>query len=208
MQAGAAALSDAELLAIFLRTGVAGASAVELARQLLARFGGLRPLLRASQADFCAAHGLGPAKYVQLQACLEMARRFLAAELRARPALGDPDLAREFLVAQLRDLDHEVFGALFLDSQNQVLAFEALSRGTLNAAAVYPREVVKAALRHNAASVIFAHNHPSGVTEPSTADRQLTERLQTALAQVDIRVLDHFVIGEGRPASFAERGWL
>lgn len=205
---GVAALSDAELLAIFLRTGVRGRSAVDLARDLLGRFGGLRGLLRASKTEFCAAKGLGPAKFIQLQACVEMSRRFLAEELKAGQSLTNPQHARDYLVAHLRDLDREVFGALFLDAQHQVLAFEELSRGTLDAAAVYPREVVKAALRHNAAAAIFAHNHPSGVTEPSAADRALTDRLKSALAQVDIRVLDHFVIGEGRPASFAERGWL
>jgi DNA repair protein RadC len=205
---GPQALSDAELLAIFLRTGVAGKSAVDLARELVTRFGGLRGLLRADQKNFCEAKGLGQAKYVQLQAVLEIARRHLG-EILAEPAgLKDPRDARDFLRARLRDLDHEVFAALFLDSQNRVLAFEVLARGTLNAAAVYPREVVKLALRHNAASLIFAHNHPSGVAEPSPADRSLTTRLKDALGLVDIRVLDHFVVGEGSPVSFAERGWL
>ena len=205
---GAACLSDAELLAIFLRTGLPGTSAVDLARELLSRFGGLRGLLKASREEFCGGRGLGDAKFVQLQACVEMARRYLAEELKAKPALNSPEGARDYLVARLRDLDREVFGALFLDAQHQVLAFEELARGTLDSAAVYPREVLKAALRHNAAAVIFAHNHPSGVSEPSAADRVLTDRLKAALGQVDIRVLDHFVIGEGRPASFAERGWL
>ncbi|AXQ31034.1 JAB domain-containing protein [Solimonas sp. K1W22B-7] len=205
---GAASLSDAELLAIFLRTGLPGTSAVDLARELLTRFGGLRSLLKASREEFCEARGLGDAKYIQLQACVEMARRYLGEELKARAALTSPQGARDYLVARLRDLDREVFGALFLDAQHQVLAFEELARGTLDSAAVYPREVLKAALRHNAAAVIFAHNHPSGVTEPSAADRTLTDRLKAALAQIDIRVLDHFVIGEGKPASFAERGWL
>lgn len=205
---GAAALSDAELLAIFLRTGVAGRSAVDLARELLARFGGLRALLRASRETFCEARGLGDAKYAQLQAVLEIARRHLAERLAERPALGDPQAARDFLVAQLRDLDHEAFGLLFLDSQHRVLAFEIAARGTLSAASVYPREVLKSALRQQAAAVILAHNHPSGIAEPSEADRQLTRRLREALALVDIRVLDHFVIGEGAPVSFAERGWL
>jgi DNA repair protein RadC len=205
---GAAALSDAELLAIFLRTGVAGKSAVDLARELIARFGGLRGLLRADRASFCEARGLGQAKYAQLQAVLEIARRHLHEELARGQALADPAQARDYLVAQLRDLDHEVFAALMLDAQHQVLVFEVLARGSLNGASVYPREVVKSALRHQAASVIFAHNHPSGVAEPSGADRALTQRLKEALALVDIRVLDHFVIGEGTPVSFAERGWL
>lgn len=205
---GAEALSDAELLSIFLRTGVAGRSAVDLARDLLSRFGGLRALLKAPRDTFCAAHGLGDAKYAQLQAVMEIARRHLAERLRERSALTDPAATRDFLQLKLRDLDHEAFCALFLDSAHQVLGFEVLSSGTLNAASVYTREVVKRALHQQAAAVIFAHNHPSGVAEPSTADRRLTERLCAALALVDIRVLDHFVIGEGRPVSFAERGWL
>ena len=205
---GPAALSDAELLAIFLRTGVAGKSAVDLARELVTRFGGLRQLLRADEKTFCEAKGLGQAKYVQLQAVLEIARRHLG-ELLAEPTgLKDPGQARDFLRARLRDLPHEVFAALFLDSQHRVLAFEVLAQGTLNAASVYPREVVKTALRHNAAALIFAHNHPSGVAEPSPAGRSLTTRLKDALGLVDIRVLDHFVVGEGAPVSFAERGWL
>lgn len=205
---GPAALSDAELLAIFLRTGVAGKSAVDLARELVQRFGGLRGLLRADQNTFCSARGLGPAKYVQLQAVLEIARRHLGEALAEPAGLKDPRQARDFLRARLRDLPHEVFAALFLDSQHRVLAFEVLAQGTLNAASVYPREVVKTALRHNAAALIFAHNHPSGVAEPSPADRSLTTRLKDALGLVDIRVLDHFVVGEGSPVSFAERGWL
>jgi DNA repair protein RadC len=208
LQRGPQALSDAELLAIFLRTGVAGKSAVDLARELVARFGGLRGLLRADQARFCEARGLGQAKYVQLQAVLEIARRHLGEALAEPQGLRDPGQAKAFLRARLRDLDHEAFAALFLDTQHRVLAFEVLARGTLNSASVYPREVVKSALRHNAGALIFAHNHPSGVAEPSPADRSLTTRLKDALGLVDIRVLDHFVIGEGEPVSFAERGWL
>ncbi len=205
---GPAALSDAELLAIFLRTGVPGKSAVALARELIVAFGGLRALLRAELPGFSAAKGLGPAKYAQLQAVLELARRHLAEELQRGAALTDPLAAGRFLQARLRDLDREVFAALFLDAQHRVLAFEVLATGTLDGAAVYPREVVKAALRHHAAALIFAHNHPSGAVEPSAADRALTERLRQALATVDVRVLDHLVIGEGNPASFASRGWL
>ncbi len=205
---GPQALSDAELLAIFLRTGVVGRSAVDLARDLLTDFGSLRGLLKASKEDFCARHGLGVAKYVQLQAVMEIARRHLGESLAERQALKDPAEARSFLCSQLRDLDHEAFGALFLDSQHRALAFEVLARGTLNEASVYPREVVKQTLHHKAAAIIFAHNHPSGVPEPSWADRALTRRLKDALALLDVRVLDHFVIGEGQPVSFAERGWL
>lgn len=205
---GAAALSDAELLAIFLRTGVTGKSAVDLARELIGHFGGLRALLDADLESFSAARGLGQAKYAQLQAVLELARRHLAESLQRSEVLRDPLVAERYLRARLRDLDHEVFAALFLDAQHRVLAFEVLASGTLDGASVYPREVVKAALRHRAAALIFAHNHPSGVVEPSAADRALTERLRQALATIDVRVLDHLVIGEGAPASFAARGWL
>jgi DNA repair protein RadC len=205
---GPEALSDAELLAIFLRTGVKGSSAVDLARDLLARFDGLRPLAAASAEQFCEARGLGLAKYVQLQAVMEMARRVLAQELKTRSALADPAATRRYLVSWLRHRDREIFAALFLDSQHRVIACEELSQGTIDAASVYPREVVKRALALGAAALIFAHNHPSGLAEPSSADRQLTERLRQALALVDVRVLDHFVVGEGAPTSFAERGWL
>ncbi len=204
---GAAALTDAELLAIFLRTGSPGRTAVDLARELLGRFGGLRALLRAGREDFCAVHGLGEAKYAQLQAGLELARRHLAEALAGREALKDPAAVRRLLQARLRDREHETFAALFLDNQHRVIAFDELSHGTIDGASVYPREVIKAALKHGAAAVIFAHNHPSGVAEPSSADRTLTERLKAALAQVDIRVLDHFVVGE-QVVSFAERGWI
>ncbi|WP_420428434.1 RadC family protein [Algiphilus sp.] len=204
---GAAALSDAELLAVFLRTGVAGLSAVDLARELLSTFGGLRSLLSADVERFCAAKGLGRAKFAQLQAVLELSRRHLAEELRREGVLRDPGSTRRFLQARLRDEARELFGMLLLDNQHQVLAFEVLAMGTINAAAVYPREVVKAALRRNAAAVIFAHNHPSGVAEPSAADRELTDRLITALRTVDIRVLDHVIVGE-HCVSFAERGLL
>ncbi|HEX4896305.1 MAG TPA: DNA repair protein RadC [Solimonas sp.] len=205
---GAAALSDAELLAIFLRTGLPGRSAVDLARDLVARYGGLRPLMQASCQAFCAEKGLGQAKFVQLQASLELARRHLGEGLRRGESLGDPRAAGRYLSACLRDRDREVFAALFLDAQHRVIAYEELAHGTIDGAAVYPREVVKAAWRHNAAAVIFAHNHPSGVAEPSAADRALTERLRSALAVLDIRVLDHLVIGDGLPVSFSERGWL
>ena len=204
---GASALTDAELLAVLLRTGTRGHTAVDLARELLARFGGVRSLLRAGREELCQAHGLGAAKYVQLQAGLELARRYLAEGLAGREALKDPAAVRRLLQARLRDRDHETFAALFLDNQHRVIAFDELSQGTIDGASVYPREVIKAALKHGAAAVIFAHNHPSGVAEPSAADRSLTERLKAALAQVDIRVLDHFVVGE-QVVSFAERGWI
>lgn len=205
---GPAALSDAELLAIFLRTGCAGKSAVDLARELLAEFGGLRPLLEASQAAFCRGQGLGSAKFAQLQAVLEMARRHLSASLEAGDSLTSPDLVRQYLSAQLRHRPHEVFAALFLDNQHRLRAFDELFQGTIDGASVYPREVVKRALTHNAAAVILAHNHPSGVAEPSQADRRITERLREALDLVGVRVLDHMVVGDGEVVSFAERGWL
>lgn len=205
---GPQALSDAELLAIFLRTGVAGKSAVDLARELLTEFGGLRALLTAERSRFCRAAGLGEAKYAQLQAVTEMARRHLGETLRRGEPLTDPAASRRYLIARLRDLAHEVFACLFLDNRHRVIAFEELFRGTLDGASVHPREVVKRALSHNAAAVILAHNHPSGVAEPSGADRLLTRRLAEALNLVEVRVLDHFVVGDGYGVSFAERGWL
>ena len=205
---GAASLSDAELLAIFLRTGIPGSSAVDMARQLLRDFGSLRALLGADRQTFCAERGLGTAKYAQLQAVLEMARRHLGETLQQGSALTDPATTRRYLSTCLRDHDHEVFACLLLDNRHRVLRFSELFHGTLNGASVYPREVVKHALRHNAAAVIFAHNHPSGVAEPSEADRHLTRRLKSALELVEIRVLDHIVIGDGEEVSFAERGLI
>ncbi|MCL4315641.1 MAG: DNA repair protein RadC [Gammaproteobacteria bacterium] len=205
---GPGALSDAELLAIFLRTGVRGKSAVDLARELLTRFGALRTLLEAGRVEFCESPGLGDAKYVQPPAVLEMARRHLQENLTRGDALTNIDETRAYLTACLRAYRHEVFGCLFLDNRHRVLAFEELFRGTLDGASVHPREVVKRALAHNAAALIFAHNHPSGVSEPSRADEQITLRLKEALALVDIRVLDHFIIGDGRAVSLAERGIL
>ena len=208
LRRGAGALSDAELLAIFLRTGVAGCSAVELARRLLADFGSLRALLEADLPAFSAHLGLGPAKFAQLQAVLEMARRHLAERLRRDSALESPQAVRDYLKAQLRHEPHEVFGCLFLDTRHRVLAFEALFQGSIDGASVYPRQVVKRALAHNAAALILVHNHPSGVAEPSQADRLLTQRLKEALGLIEVRVLDHFVVGDGEPQSLAELGWL
>lgn len=205
---GAAILSDAELLAIFLRVGVRGKSAVDLARDLLAHFGGLGRLFAAGRDAFSAFPGMGPAKYAQLQAVLEMARRALAEEMRVGDALSSPLAVRDYLRLKLSGLGHEVFLAVFLDAQNRVLEVEELFRGTLTQTSVYPREVVKRALFHNAGGVILAHNHPSGVAEPSQADRWLTEQLKQSLALVDVRVLDHFVVAGNQSLSFAERGWL
>ncbi|WP_433737838.1 RadC family protein [Pseudomonas putida] len=208
LEQGSASLSDAELLAIFLRTGVSGKSAVDLARHLLSRFGSLRSLLEADLTAFSMQLGLGPAKFAQLQAVLEMSRRHLAERLRQKPALENPHAVRDYLKAMLRHEPHEVFGCLFLDSKHQVLTFEALFRGSIDNTSVHPREVVKRALAHNAAALILCHNHPSGNSSPSQADRQLTKRLQKALELIDVRVLDHFIIGDGDPLSMAEYGWM
>jgi DNA repair protein RadC len=208
LQRGSAALTDAELLAIFLRTGTPGKSAVDLARDLLHDFGSLKALLNADQQRFCQGNGLGDAKYAQLQAVMEMARRHFKEILQRGSALSSPDITRAYLSARLRSYNYEVFACLFLDNQNRVIELDELFRGTLNSANVYPREVAKQALHHNAAAVIFAHNHPSGIAEPSQADKHITEKLQQALALFDIRVLDHFIIGDGQPYSFAENGLL
>lgn len=204
---GAAALSDAELLAIFLRTGTQGLTAVDLARQLLDEFGGLKPLLAAREADFCRQRGLGRAKYAQLQAVLEMARRQLLENIQRGDALCSPDDTRNYLSAELGSYPHEVFACLFLDNRHRVLTFEKLFYGTIDGASVYPREVVRRAIAHNAAAVIFAHNHPSGVAEPSAADKQITQRLKDALALIEVRVLDHMIVGDD-VVSFAERGLI
>ncbi len=208
LQRGAGALTDAELLAIFLRTGTPGKSAVDLARDLLADFGSLKALLDADQARFCQANGLGSAKYAQLQAVLEMAKRHFQEILQRGNALTSPDITRAYLSAQLRGYTYEVFACLFLDNQHRVIQFEELFRGTIDGASVYPREIAKRALHHNAAAIIFAHNHPSGIAEPSQADQHITDKLKQALALFDIRVLDHFIIGDGLPYSFAEHGLL
>lgn len=208
LQRGANALSDAELLAIFLRTGTQGKTAVDLARELLKEFGSLQALLGADRERFCQCHGLGNAKYAQLQAVLEMARRHFVEVINRGNVLTSPDATRAYLSAQLRGYSYEVFACLFLDNQHRIIELEELFRGTLNSASVYPREVVKKALYHNAAAVIFAHNHPSGVNEPSQADKNITEKLKQALGLFDIQVLDHFIIGDNRPYSFAEYGLI
>lgn len=204
---GSEALTDAELLAIFLRTGVKGKTAVDLSHELLNGFAGLRALLKADQQSFCQHPGLGQAKYAQLQAVLEMARRYLFEGLKRGDSLSSPEDTRQYLSSQLRDYPHEVFAVLFLDQRHRVICYEEMFRGTIDGANVYPREVVKKALHHNAAALIFAHNHPSGIAEPSQSDERITRRLKEALALVDIRVLDHFVIGD-EVVSLAERGLL
>lgn len=208
IERGAQALSDAELLAVLLGSGRRGMSAVELARELLVEFGSLRELLSADRARCLGQSGLGPARYSILQAALELARRHYRETLRVGPALSAPEATRAFLLAQLRDRPYEVFCCLFLDNRHRVLAFEELFRGTLNGTAVYPREIVKRAMALNAAAVILVHNHPSGVAEPSRADEVLTERLKEALSLIEVRVLDHIVVGDGEAVSFSERGLI
>lgn len=205
---GAGALSDAELLAIFLRMGTQGKTAVDIGRDLLNEFGDLRTLMNADYAAFSAVRGLGPAKYAQLQAALEIGQRYLAEQMQRQDTLTSPEHTRDYLVARMRDYDYEVFACVFLDSRHRVIAFEELFKGSLAGASVHPREVVKRALAHSAAAVIVAHNHPSGVAEPSHSDEMLTKRLRDALSLVEVRVLDHLVIGDGYAVSFAERGLL
>lgn len=205
---GATSLSDAELLAIFLRTGIAGSSAVDLARQLLNEFGGLRQLLDADQKLFCASKGLGSAKYAQLQAVIEMARRHFAQTIERQDALKNSSDTKNYLIQQLRDQPREVFGVLLLDTRHRVIRYDHLFFGGLSSSSVHPREVVKHALKHNAAAIIFAHNHPSGVAEPSQADIHLTQQLSAALKTVDVRTLDHIIVGDSYCESLAEHGLI
>lgn len=205
---GAESLTDAELLAVFLGSGTPGRSAVEVARALLTEFRTLRELLSADRARCLAQSGLGPARYSVLQAALELAKRHYREHLRIGPALTAPDATRAFLLAQLRDRPYEVFCCLHLDNRHRLIAFEEMFRGTIDGASVHPREVVRQSLAHNSAAVILAHNHPSGVAEPSQADELITQRLKDALALVDVRVLDHVIVGDGRCLSFAEQGLL
>lgn len=207
LKSGAAALSDAELLAIFLRTGLPGLTAVDLARQLLDQTGGLRALLELDQNDFCANKGLGNAKYAQLQAVLEMARRHLRERLDRGDALTSSALVRQYLQQQLRDYPHEVFACLFLDNRHRVIRYQEMFFGTIDSASVHPREVVRKALQLNAAAIICAHNHPSGIAEPSESDKMITLKLRDALQLVDVRLLDHFVIGDD-VVSLSEQGML
>ncbi|MDP3778134.1 DNA repair protein RadC [Methylotenera sp.] len=208
IEMGADALSDAELLAIFLRVGVVGKSAVDLARDLLSQFGSLNGIFAATERELSQVHGIGTSKYVQLQAIFEMSRRALNEQLQARDVFQSPQQVRNYLVLKLGALTREVFMVLFLDAQNRLHAAEELFNGTLTQTSVYPREVVKRAIHHNAASVIFAHNHPSGVAQQSAADELITQQLKQALALVDVRVLDHFIVAGNQTLSFAERGLL
>jgi DNA repair protein RadC len=208
LQKGVQYLSDAELLAIFLRVGVTGKSAVDLARDLLTQFGSLSNIFKASVTEINAVHGMGDSKYCQLQAIFEMSRRALAEEIKHQDALSSPEKVSDYLRLKLGGQEREVFVVLFLDAQNRVQSQETLFEGTLTQTSVYPREVVKRALHHNAASVIFAHNHPSGIAEQSRADELITQALKKALDLVDIRVLDHFIVAGHQTMSFAERGLL
>ena len=205
---GAGVLTDAELLAIFLRTGVRGKSAVDLAKQLLSEFGSLRAILEADLSTFSSHLGLGEAKFAQLQAVLEMSKRHLAERLQKGSVMDNLQVVKDFLCAQLRGEPHEVFGCLFLDSKCCVIAYENLFFGSINESAIYPRQVIKRALYFNAASVILTHNHPSGNCEPSENDKGLTKALVNALSHIDVTVLDHLIIGEGEPFSMAEWGMI
>lgn len=208
LQFGAKNLSDAELLAIFVNTGVRGKTALDIARDLLISFNGLKKLLQSYPHQLYQQRGLGKAKYALLQAALELGRRFLDSDMQVGETLHDSQLTKRFLAHQLKNYPHEVFACLFLDNHNRFLCFEELFHGTINEASVYPREVVKRALAHNAAKVIFAHNHPSGNATPSDADQALTQRLKQALALIDISVVDHIVIGDKETFSFAEHGLI
>ena len=208
VELGAHALSDAEFLAIFLRVGVVGKSAVDLARDLLSQFGSLNEIFAASESELSQVHGIGSSKYVQLQAIFEMSRRALNEQMQQRDVFSSPQHVRDYLVLRLGALKREIFLVMFLDAQNRLSATEELFSGTLTQASVYPREVVRRAMHHNAASVILAHNHPSGVAQQSAADELLTQQLKQALALVDVRVLDHFIVAGNQTLSFAERGLL
>jgi len=205
---GAAALSDAELLALFLGSGQRGRTAVDLGRDLLNTHAGLKALLEVDAGALAQLPGIGPATACRLHAALELGRRYLASDLRRPDALTHPAACADYLRARIGGFPYEVFVCLFLDNRHRVIACEELFRGSIDGASVHPREVVRRCLAHNAAAVIFAHNHPSGVAEPSQADREITRHLRQALELIEVRVLDHFVIGSGNALSLAERGWL
>ena len=208
MLRGASALSDAELLAIFLRTGLPGITAIDLARDLIKEFGGLGALISSDHSTFCSAKGVGTAKFVQLKASIELTRRYLQEQLEGQPVFTSPEKVSDYLSVQMRDYKREVFMMLLMDSKHQLIDTHELFQGTLDAASVHPREVVARALRKNAAAVIVAHNHPSGLAEPSQADIDITRRLKQALNLVEIRLLDHLIIGRGEVVSLAQRGKL
>ncbi len=208
LRKGATALSDAELLAIILRVGTRNQNALELANTLLERFSGLARLMDCHLSELRRIDGVGPGKYSQLKAVLELSRRYLEGQMRKGKVFSNSKLTRDYLMSRLKGYPHEVFGCLFLDNRHKIISFEELFTGTISTAMVHPREVVRKALSHNAAAVIFCHNHPSGNPEPSDADRLLTERLCSTLELIEVRVLDHIVVGDGGSVSFAERGWL
>lgn len=205
---GASHLSDAELLAIFLRTGIQGMDAVTLARHLINDFGSLRALFSATEADFCEHKGLGQAKYAQLQAVLEMSRRYLQEPLKKGDVLSSVTEVKAFLTAKMRDLPYEVFAALLLDSQHRIIRFHEFFFGSIDSAQVHPRVIVQKVLQENAAAIILVHNHPSGDPTASEADKNITQRLTQALQLIDVKILDHFIVGEGKCTSFAEKGWI
>lgn len=205
---GPAALSDAEILAIFLRTGRKGLTAVDLARELLKHFGSLRELVDADEEAFCSNKGLGRVKYSQIQAAIELGKRYIQSDLEKNDTFTSPELTREFLTMKLRAYPYEVFACLYLDNRHRLICYEELFRGTIDSAQVHAREVVRAAIQHNAAAVIFSHNHPSGVAEPSQSDIHLTKQLAAALKLIDVRVLDHMVVGGAEAISLAERGLM
>jgi DNA repair protein RadC len=206
LERGPAALSDAEILAILLGSGRKGRSAVDVAREVLLHFGSIRQLVGADRGRFCACAGLGLARYALVQAAAELSRRQLSESMRAGPLLASPKATRDFLTAHLRGFEHEIFCCMYLDKRHRLIQFEELFRGTIDGASVHPREIVKLALQRNAAAVIVAHNHPSGIAEPSQADELITQRVKEALALVDIRLLDHIIVGDGVSVSLAERG--
>lgn len=206
LKQGAESLSDAELLAIFLRTGVKGCNVVDLARELLSTFGSISAIYRSSLSEFCQAHGLGEAKYVQLQACLEMSKRYLTEQLTQDVVLTSSAATKNYLITQLRQETREVFALLLLNTQHHVITFERLFYGTIDAAAVYPRVIIEHVIKAKAAAVILCHNHPSGSTQPSMADKQITQQIQQALSLIDVKLLDHCIVAEHYCYSFAEHG--
>lgn len=203
---GPTTLTDAELLAIFIRTGIKGRSAIEIAHDIINQHGGLVRLLSTDCTSFCNTKGLGPAKYAQLTAVLEMAKRFETSRAKEQQFLESPEAVKSVVSLNMRALEHEVFACLFLDNRHRLICYKPMFNGTIDSASVYPREVVKAALKFNCAAVILAHNHPSGVAEPSRADIEITKKLSNALALIDVRVLDHIIVGDGYQVSLAERG--
>ncbi|SPY33779.1 RuvA domain 2-like protein [Pasteurella canis] len=208
LQFGASTLSDEELLAIFLRTGIKGCPVMRLSEQVLQYFGSLRGLISATQKNFCAVKGIGITQFIQLQACTEMTKRYLLEELELTHAFGNSENVRFYLQTVLESKEREIFLVLFLDNQHRLIKQEEMFLGTINTASVYPREIIKSALYCNAAALILAHNHPSGNAEPSMSDKRITQRIQSAAELVEIRVLDHFVIGKGNYYSFAENGLI